>query len=448
MTRSKRLTIYTALNSKALRIIDDWSKTDKVTLMGRLMIYEALTHWLWMVFVIFKMTSFDLFVDPYYLVVLLIGCTIFIFAIWVLNDQIPKIKPYKNRFIHHQMTMLVAYITYISGFILLIGQDSFVSGICILSVVVGLLLVDRQIIWRLFLVQCVITIALTLLPYWIGEFPSLRQTTFANNDVLEESRFFWRLSYLYLGLPKAMAIVFTVRKLLDGIQYRKQLIRYKAEYDELTKIRNRRGLFEITRRSLCLEVNRYDCSFILIDLDHFKQVNDVYGHLAGDKMLYQVAQLFKNILPDSAKIGRYGGEEFLAVLPNTSSEAALKIAHHLRTELACKPIDVDENNAIAMTSSFGVASLHIDCIDFIYKVHQRVLSQHQLQQQFNLEFIEMLKVVVDQADQALYDAKYQGRNRVMVSPVVYFDKLQHLGSFGSGVLIEPLDQEDAGLNVP
>jgi len=127
---------------------------------------------------------------------------------------------------------------------------------------------------------------------------------------------------------------------------------------------------------------------IFADIDHFKSVNDNYGHQAGDHALKIVAGSLKNELRDSDNIARYGGEEFVIILPETNTDDALKVSERLREKI--KSIKMSYNgNSINVTMSFGVATL---------PNNQKVSSD---------KFIKM-------ADEALYRAKGQGRNRSCV----------------------------------
>jgi diguanylate cyclase (GGDEF)-like protein len=120
----------------------------------------------------------------------------------------------------------------------------------------------------------------------------------------------------------------------------------------------------------------------MMDLDHFKTINDTYGHQAGDQVLATTARYVMEHVRPYDKVFRYGGEEFVIVLPSVTSEAALQIVEHLRDGLAKLPIHYNDM-LMGVTASFGVAPL-----DTAYSVEQ----------------------ALDNADQALYAAKSAGRN--------------------------------------
>lgn len=162
-----------------------------------------------------------------------------------------------------------------------------------------------------------------------------------------------------------------------------------ATQDPLTKINNRRSLFEIGTKEF-LQTKRYgrSLSVFMVDIDHFKKVNDAYGHNVGDQVLRHVADKIKACLRETDTVGRYGGEEFVVVLPETNEEGACALAERIRRELGAEPAASVNDKAIKITASFGVFSFRPDTLDF----ESGVIA----------------------ADRALYDAKNSGRNRVRV----------------------------------
>lgn len=156
--------------------------------------------------------------------------------------------------------------------------------------------------------------------------------------------------------------------------------------DALTHAFNRRYLEDVLVRETSRS-QRHDTplSFVMIDLDHFKRINDQYGHLAGDDVLIAGAARLQSILRASDIFARYGGEEFAVILPNTELDGAQQLAERLRQGLEELEID-HEGKTLHITASFGVSQY---CASD--------MNNHEL---------------IDQADQALYQAKEQGRNRV------------------------------------
>ena len=159
-----------------------------------------------------------------------------------------------------------------------------------------------------------------------------------------------------------------------------------ATTDVLTGIANRRHYLAQSTKQFKIS-SRYEKSFcvLMFDLDHFKRINDSYGHNIGDRVLKVVAACMKQTLRDTDIMGRIGGEEFAVSMPETRLEQAKMVAERLRKAIATSKVDVDKSQ-IQFTASFGISEY----------------SE-------NTKSVEML---LKQADEALYQAKEQGRNRV------------------------------------
>lgn len=165
-----------------------------------------------------------------------------------------------------------------------------------------------------------------------------------------------------------------------------------ATLDALTGVANRRHFFDLARREVeRAERYHHPLSLLMIDVDHFKQFNDTYGHVAGDQALRAIAARLRDNLRENDSIGRFGGEEFLVLLPETGSEQALQVAERLRGAIGARPITTDEGE-VGVTVSIGVAS----CAGA-----RQPLSVEQL---------------LKRADDALYVAKRRGRNQIQVAP--------------------------------
>jgi diguanylate cyclase len=161
-----------------------------------------------------------------------------------------------------------------------------------------------------------------------------------------------------------------------------------ATVDSLTGVLNRRGLEDasIKMQDICKRIN-LSMAVLLIDIDYFKKVNDTYGHLVGDDVLRHIAKTISGILRSSDVLGRYGGEEFCAFLPNTTESDALGLAERIRAGIEATPIKLGSNVTLKTTVSIGVADSVRAGYDF--------------------------KGLLATADSAMYGAKNSGRNRVM-----------------------------------
>src|SRR5262249_46015963 len=130
-----------------------------------------------------------------------------------------------------------------------------------------------------------------------------------------------------------------------------------ATTDPLTRILNRRALLD----RLTAEVDRarrFDSGLclLLLDVDHFKNINDTAGHLAGDRVLRQIAALLEDAARKVDVVARYGGEEFVAILPETSVEGATTFAERLRERIAVHDFDLGADEPAHLTVSIGIAS--------------------------------------------------------------------------------------------
>ena len=158
-----------------------------------------------------------------------------------------------------------------------------------------------------------------------------------------------------------------------------------AKIDPLTGLANRRALDErLAQEWARLLRHGGHLSVIMADIDHFKDVNDQFGHSVGDEVLHQVARLLAEGCRESDVPARYGGEEFVVVAPETTAQAAADFAERLRTSICSGPLEV-HGQAVNVTASFGVAG------------HEGLKSPEEL---------------VQAADKALYRAKSAGRNCV------------------------------------
>lgn len=162
-----------------------------------------------------------------------------------------------------------------------------------------------------------------------------------------------------------------------------------ATTDSLTGLFNRRHIIALTEKELARHHRRpSNLTFLLMDVDHFKQINDRYGHDLGDRVLGAVSQVLREQMREQDFIGRWGGEEFLAILPATDIEQAAATAERIRLKIEQLVVAVD-GKKISVTLSIGIS-------------------------QYRSE--ELLSSAIARADEALYKGKAGGRNRVELAP--------------------------------
>jgi diguanylate cyclase (GGDEF)-like protein len=171
---------------------------------------------------------------------------------------------------------------------------------------------------------------------------------------------------------------------LDEIEQLQTELREQALRDPLTGLFNRRYMNEALAREIARAGRENNpLSVIMADIDHFKMINDTYGHPVGDKFVVEIASLMRNHARSSDIVCRYGGEEFLLVLPGTASDFAAQRAEEIRQRCAEIIIQHDEKD-LKVTISMGVAT---------YPAHGQKADE-----------------IIIKADKALYRAKAQGRN--------------------------------------
>lgn len=176
---------------------------------------------------------------------------------------------------------------------------------------------------------------------------------------------------------------------------RESTYREMSMIDGLTRLTNRRCLIERGEKELARArrlpaggTSSFGC--IMLDLDHFKHINDTYGHQAGDQVLVIASQILQDSARRYDEVGRYGGEEFVLLLPSISAEDAANVAERIRDKIASTQITLDDGTCISITASLGVACYPTLGVDHLN---------------------DLLKA----ADDALYRAKDSGRNQVVIA---------------------------------
>ena len=169
----------------------------------------------------------------------------------------------------------------------------------------------------------------------------------------------------------------------EQVQTKNMELEFLASHDPLTLLLNRRALNrEFDKAFTEAKLGGLELSCIMCDIDHFKSVNDRYGHAAGDNVIKMISGLLQKNSRENDMVGRYGGEEFCVVLPHIDIRKAADIANRIR-----QSIKEDSSSEIQVTMSFGVSSIKLNAVD--------------------------PSALINEADKALYIAKESGRNRVV-----------------------------------
>lgn len=179
----------------------------------------------------------------------------------------------------------------------------------------------------------------------------------------------------------------------DKLVASREDMHYRATHDSLTGLANRASILACLEEAMESAVRRQgDVSVLLCDIDHFKAINDSYGHLAGDEVLQEVSKRLARSVRKTDAIGRYGGEEFLVVLDGCGIEDLRPCAEQVRSAISGTRIDVDAQ-ALDVSLSIGATTFH----------------GRDIETGTRMSVAQLLRA----ADEAMYQAKIQGRNRVL-----------------------------------
>jgi diguanylate cyclase (GGDEF)-like protein len=193
-----------------------------------------------------------------------------------------------------------------------------------------------------------------------------------------------------LELQIRLSSMLRIKRLADELERVNKNLAELATIDPLTQVANRRAV----EHRLALEFQRerrykHPLACILVDIDHFKAVNDTYGHPAGDKVLIEVASAIRESIRTTDLVARFGGEEFIVIAPETPMAPAQMVAERIRLAIIEKTSAKMDQGLPTVTASLGVATTEL-----------QVTNESEL---------------VARADAALYRAKHEGRNRVVVA---------------------------------
>ncbi len=214
--------------------------------------------------------------------------------------------------------------------------------------------------------------------YMMGEHAYIKN--FSQTDL------FFQWSLMLVSIFLGMMIL---GYLTSAWQRREEDLRVISAKDSLTGLMNRRSIMEYLQQELKFaRENNRTLSIAMLDLDHFKKINDSYGHPFGDKVLKMLAQKAQQLSRKDDALGRYGGEEFLFVFSNCAAYEAMKSIDRLRTALSTQTLTADNGHEVQVRLSAGVAEL-LDAED--------------------------MEGLIERADNALYKAKERGRDQVVIA---------------------------------
>lgn len=376
------LTSFKAKIAKYLledEVIMNWSVLNKCILI---LILGSLVHVIWIIWKSFILLSPNLW-DFVHLPLLKLQLKLDILFFCLLIIMIfPCTYWHKKKWAQQWLPYLSIGILVLSlcrngSMIGVLSPATMVSYVSLVTV--GLVLFNRKIVY-----YTLIPVTLFLI---LSNYLSLQgQISYAPLFNLSTSPYqnkFWVSSMLYFIAPILIICLILFEILLSQWRHREQLIQHLSQIDPLTNTLNRRSI------KACLEKLEHkptkSYALVLIDLDHFKQINDQHGHNKGDETLIQVSQALSQIIRDNDVVGRFGGEEFILILHQSSLTQAQSIAERCRQAIQALHLLSNVGDIIKVTASFGVAFSSTETNP------QKLLSQ---------------------ADKALYEAKACGRNQV------------------------------------
>ncbi len=300
----------------------------------------------------------------------------------------------RRRWPNLQLFQYVALQFYAFSLVLMsysIGTLSFCSGVVLLGgPVFGFILHDRLPVWMAFISALFAVVGLS----YASVFGYLPYAPVRIEPTDLGSELFWMNSTLFFAAPFLIFLTLMADQMLAWWREREARIHQLSRTDALTNLHNRRSILDLLDQEIA-RVQRKPAalSVVILDLDHFKKVNDTWGHPMGDRVLQIAARVMRDAVRDGDHVGRYGGEEFMLILPGTRLADALIVLERCRQQLVAADVLTDSNERLQITASFGLV-----CQDKTPLLASQQLIQH--------------------ADEALYAAKANGRNRIEVQALV------------------------------
>lgn len=288
-------------------------------------------------------------------------------------------------FFPYLATIYYAVSLVVSGY--MIGLANMTTGLVMAGApLFGFVLFRRHVIYTAFIISTGLIICLSFLSsYGFIPYGPLFKPEFFYRP---EARPFYLLCMIYFSIPHFVCLFGFCDLFFVQWRKRERNIHKISVTDGLTNLYNRRAITKLLEKELADNAAlAQPVTVILLDVDLFKRINDVYGHLIGDKALQAVASTLQNTLRKGDQLGRYGGEEFLIVLSQTDLKQAVTIAERCRQAVSETMLHNDDEEKLQVTASFGVSS--------------------------SMQCGYQIDKIVRQADKYLYQAKGQGRNQVI-----------------------------------
>lgn len=197
------------------------------------------------------------------------------------------------------------------------------------------------------------------------------------------------------------AIILCIHLVIKRIDYKNKTLMHKLKYDPLTRALSREVILSKCERELARAIRTGDpVALLTIDMDHFKEINDAYGHPIGDEVLIRSTNYCKELLREIDLIGRIGGDEFIVLLPNTDIDSAKEVAERLQGKMKNLINELSIRASKPISLSIGIAC---------YDAQQPGLAKYSANPK------SLLKQLISLSDEALYEAKRSGRCQCVIT---------------------------------
>ena len=369
-------------------VIINWNPLKRCILMLILAGGLNILWLMWKTYIIFT-PSLHPFVDLALVKAMISMNCFFIFILFSLiypcyilqkNPKAEKILPYFCVAIFVITLLYDGYMVGIMSPATLCGMISVIS--------VGLVLFNTKLVYSM-LIPSVAIMVYSVYASTLGVMQYAPIFNLAAMDHQPYLNHFWLMSMLYFITPIAVSCFLVFDIILHQWRKREAMFQNLSQIDPLTHLLNRRSINEYLMSSQSEEnlQHQYRC-IILMDIDHFKKINDQYGHLKGDEVLSKVAQILQEHTRTEDLVGRYGGEEFIMIINSDDQQLAEHIAERCRTAIMDMRFTASES-IFSVTASFGIS--------------------------FWDSYANPIQDILNQADLAMYSAKQAGRNQVKIA---------------------------------
>ncbi len=373
----------------------NWSSIHKCILM---LVFFIFIKMLWITWTVYTLTSphllqyinfaslmFHLKIDLLEFVLVIVILPVFYFSRTQIQAQ---------RYLPYQAQRYLPYVCMVLLISMLVF-DWYSSGPLAVGIIINVMsffylmivLFKRKILFFSLCYSFLIFCAIDMSGIVTGEFNYAPMFNLASIGYPNFKNKFWLASTLYFSAPPFLIGIYVLSTILNQWRKREIFITELSQRDDLTGLYNRRVLTEHLVTLDQHDLNTMsNYAILLLDLDHFKRVNDTYGHIVGDQVLIQSAKILQQNLRSHDLLGRYGGEEFLMIIQNSHSYEVYRIAERCRQALENFRHQAGVGTQIQVTCSIGIA--------------------------FSQSGKNWLSIL-NEADLALYEAKLKGRNRVI-----------------------------------